>query len=61
MNIKRKYLKMIKHEINSPLTSAVEISRRLGEPDGTVLVITIKQENFIPFYNPMDIAPGEKI
>lgn len=52
---------MIKDEVNSPLTSGVEISRRLAEPDGTVLVITIKQENFIPFYTPMDIAPGEKL
>lgn len=55
MNLRRKYIKLIKQEINNPLTSAVEITRKLAEPDGTVLVITIKQENFMPF------TTGEKL
>ena len=49
MKLKRVYMKLIKDEINNPLTSGVEITRKLAEPDGTVLVITIKQEDFIPF------------
>lgn len=63
MKVKRKYarelMKLVKQEIKNPLTSGVEITRKFDEPDGTVLVISIKQENFIPFFSPMDIAPGE--
>lgn len=59
MKINRKYIKLIKQEINNPLTSGVKITRQLAEPDGTVLIITIKQENFIPFSS--GFSSGEKL
>lgn len=42
MNIKRKWLKLIKDEIKSPLTTEVLIKRDL-DTEGMSLIITIKQ------------------
>lgn len=71
MKLKRGYWKLIKDEIESPLTTGVEITRGIDE-DSVVMTIIVKSQalvehygtpemrkDFIPFYTPMDIAPGE--